>query len=615
MSENKDILDNKTSDEEVLRTNKSASDTYENPDASTSPKKLKPWMFITSGVILVLLVGFLCLPLTLPKDKIASNVWSGDINLGKLSISEAEALLDKSYTPESINFSVAFSHNGRTEKAVFSSKDIDYSIDPKETAMIAFNTGRSKNILKNSWDVLRSFFTKVDIGKAPKVNDEKLTKILYNLGAKVHGEGTDVQYIIEQDILTIIPATPGQSFELSVAKGEFLQSVRMGKYTNIPVTLKSNQEDKLDSEKVYQKLACEPVDAEYKIDGKNVTITDHKVGIKIDKAKLAALVDRVNNKNQGSIEITTVLPQKTREVLEKELFGTVLGTFTSDYSSSSQNRAFNVELAASKVNGVILVDGEEFSYNGVVGNANAKNGFKLATIFSGGQVTEGVGGGVCQISSTLYCAALRADLEIIERHNHSLPIAYVPGGQDATVSYGILDFRFKNNTGSPIKIVATHQNRKVTVSIIGSASAKKKVDVSSSKLSSVAPAVLETPDPTLPLGERKVTEKGKSGSVYMMYKRVYAPDGKLVSESSVRSVYKATPEKVLVGTGEAVTTDAPVINPENPDVTPPSETNEPDIKDTPDTPSETTPEDVDKPETPSPSEDDPEVSDTPIDIE
>lgn len=553
MDENKDFLDKSEGSE-------SNSDTYKK-DGST---KIKPWMVISLGTAILLLIVFLCLPLTLPRNIIASNVWAGDINLGKLSIPDATALIEQSYAGKTLDFSVTFTHNGKTEKSSFSSSDIDFSINPKETAQLAYNTGRSKNIFKNSWDVLRSLFTKVDVGIIPKCDDEKLSKILYDLGARVHGQGKDVEYIIDQEILTIIPSTPGQSFDLSVAKGEFFQNVKMCKYENIPVTLKSNQADKLDPEKVYAKLAKKPVNAEYKIDGKNIIITDHQVGIEIDKAKLSALVERVNNKNQGSIEITTVLPEKTRESLEKQLFGTTLGTFTSDYSSSSQNRAFNVELAASKVNGVILADGEEFSYNKVVGNANAANGFKLATIFSGGKVTEGVGGGVCQISSTLYCAALRADLEIIERHNHSLPIAYVPGGQDATVSYGILDFRFKNNTGSPIKIVATHANRKVTVSVIGSEAAKKKVDVTSTKLSSIAPAVVETPDPTLPLGERKVTEKGKSGSVYMMYKRVYNADGTLKSESSVKSVYKATPEAVLVGTGEAVTTDSPATEVEVP---------------------------------------------------
>ena len=608
MDEKKDIID--TAD-----TSEKTSDTYKR--AKKSKTKIKPWMIISSGAIVLLLAVFLCLPLTLPKDAIASNVWAGDINLGKLTVSEATDLIEKSYVSKPINFSVNFTHDGKTEKASFSSVDIDYSVNAAETAKSAYNMGRSKNIFKNSWDVLRSLFTKVDVGLAPQCNDEKLSKILYDLGATVHGSGKDVEYIIDQDILTIIPATPGQSSDLSIAKDEFLNSVRMGKYTDIPVTLKSNQEDKLDPEKVYQKLAKKPKDAEYKIDGSNITITDHEVGIEIDKAKLTALVERVNNNNQGSIEITTILPEKTKEMLEKQLFGTTLGTFTSDYSTSSQNRAFNVELAAKKVNGIILANGEEFSYNKVVGNANAANGFKLATVFSGGKVTEGVGGGVCQISSTLYCAALRADLEIIERHNHSLPISYVPGGQDATVSYGILDFRFKNNTGSPIKIVATHSGRKVTVSIIGSESAKKKVEVTSTKLSSVAPTVIETPDPTLPLGERKVTEKGKSGSVYMMNKRVYNADGTVKSESSVKSVYKATPETVLVGTGEAVVTDAPATDVEVPTTDMPTPDNtetepgEEPKNDTPSVPEEdiSTPEVSEQPKVESPADN------TPIDIE
>ena len=203
----------------------------------------------------------------------------------------------------------------------------------------------------------------------------------------------------------------------------------------------------------------------------------------------------------------------------------------------------------------------------------------MATVFSNGKVTEGIGGGVCQVSSTLYCAVLRADLEVIERHNHSLPIAYVPGGQDATVAYGALDFRFKNNTGAPIRIIATSSNRNLTVSIVGASSAKKKVEVTSQKVSSIAPTMTEVPDATLPAGTTKVISEGKSGSVYVAYKKVYDANGKLISESSTRSAYKATPGEIAVGTAvvpaePTITTPDTVIPNDTPneDVTPPEKT-------------------------------------------
>lgn len=557
-----------------------------------SSKKFKPFFVIIPAVFLALILGvFLSLPFFLPKDAIASNVWSGNINLSKLTLSRAEEVLADSYIPKKTDFSVCFTHDGKTETAAFSSEEIELTLNPEKTAEEAYNIGRSDNVFKNSWDVLRSFFTPIDIGMIPACNEEILSEIFYELGASIYGQSEDVKCVIENNTLTITPPTPGQSHDVSEAIDEFLSSVRIGIYKDIPITLKSNESDKLDADELYEKLSAEPKNAEYQISNNQVTITDHVVGVEIDKAKFRALVDQVNKGIEGSIEVVETLPEFTKEALQNSLFGTTLASFSSDYASSSANRAYNVELAANKINGIVLADGDEFSYNSIVGNANAANGFKMATVFSEGKVTEGVGGGVCQVSSTLYCAVLRADLNVTERHNHSLPIGYVPGGQDATVSYGSLDFKFKNNTGAPIKIVTSYTNRKLTVSILGNESAKKKVDVVSEKISTIQPTMTEVKDPSLPAGQTKVISKGKSGSVYMTYKRVYANDGTLISETKTKSTYRATPGEISVGTA-AVQTDTH------------SQTSTPASAQMPDSSSNT----IQTPETPQPTV--PEVSDT-----
>lgn len=512
---------------------------------------------VTSASAVVLLsAAFFCLPLTLTEGQIASNVYSGDTSLGGMSISAAAEALAKVTIPENIDFSVNFTHDEKTVEADFSSGDISFAVDSEKTAEEAYNFGRSGNIAKNSWDILCSLFSRRDIGLVPSFDEEALSEILYNLGAEVYGESTDMQCVVENNTLTITPPTPGQSHNVSEAIAEFVESVRSGVYTDIPVTLKDNENDKIDADELYEKLAAEPKNAEYVINGNEVTITEHVVGLRLDKAKLRALVEQVNDGITGSIEVEQLMPEVTTEQLRQSLFGTTLASFSSNYASSSANRAYNVELAASKINGIILADGAEFSYNAAVGNANAANGFKMATIFSNGKVTEGIGGGVCQISSTLYCAVLRSDLQVTERHNHSLPIGYVPGGQDATVSYGTLDFKFKNNTGAPIKIVTVCENRNVTVSIVGNAAAKKNVEVVSEKVATIAPTTTQVNDPTLPAGQTKVITAGKAGSVYMTYKRVYDASGALVSETKTKSSYKATPGETAVGT-KAVSASVP----------------------------------------------------------
>ena len=399
----------------------------------------------------------------------------------------------------------------------------------------------------------------------PSCNKELITPIFYELGAEVYGHSQDAEYRIENGILTIIPPTSGQSHNVDDAIKEFLSATGDGEYKNIKIHLHETKIEKLDVDEVYKKVVREPKNAEYKVEGNEVSVTEHVVGVEADKSQLAAILEKTNKGEIASMEITEIMPEQTTEALQAALFATTLASFTSNYSSSSANRAYNVELAAQKINGIVLADGDEFSYNKAVGNANAANGFKMATVFSNGKVVEGIGGGVCQVSSTLYCSVLRSDLFVTERHNHSLPIGYVPGGQDATVSYGSLDFRFKNNTGTPIKIVAQCSNRNVTISILGNASAKKNVEVTSQKISSIEAPMTKVNDPNLPSGTTKIIKKGSPGSVYITYKKVYDVNGAVASEKQIKSTYKASAGEMAVGTGVVNTApSAPASQPAQP---------------------------------------------------
>ena len=150
-----------------------------------------------------------------------------------------------------------------------------------------------------------------------------------------------------------------------------------------------------------------------------------------------------------------------------------------------------------KCNGVILLPGEVFDYNAVVGERTAEAGFQAATAYSNGESVLELGGGVCQTSSTLYCAALYANLEIVERTNHSYVSSYVPIGMDATVSWGGPEFKFKNNTDYRIKIVATYENNRQTFQILGTKVSDFTVEITTSTLSVISPTVREVPDATL----------------------------------------------------------------------------------------------------------------------
>ena len=145
----------------------------------------------------------------------------------------------------------------------------------------------------------------------------------------------------------------------------------------------------------------------------------------------------------------------------------VLGEYTTKFSTEPKSRNENISHAAKTLNGIVVEPGGVFSYNAAIGPTTKQNGYKRARIFVRGKKAYGYGGGVCQVSSTLYNAAAAADMEILERHNHSLPVEYVPKGKDAATSYGGIDLKFKNTRSYPVEIETKVTDNSVTVQIKG----------------------------------------------------------------------------------------------------------------------------------------------------
>lgn len=143
-----------------------------------------------------------------------------------------------------------------------------------------------------------------------------------------------------------------------------------------------------------------------------------------------------------------------------------LGEASTKIIDTGINRISNIELACSRVSGMEIIQGTEFSFNNTTGKKTAENGYKYAPVIIDGEKSYGIGGGVCQVSTTIYQAALNAGMKITEHHNHSEPVAYAPQGTDATVVFGVKDFRFINNSGSPVYIYVWVENDQVFAKII-----------------------------------------------------------------------------------------------------------------------------------------------------
>lgn len=250
-----------------------------------------------------------------------------------------------------------------------------------------------------------------------------------------------------------------------------------------------------------------------------------KKGITLDVAatKAALLKNGIESLRSGG-SATLVIREEMPRVTSADLgkMGTLLSSFTTDYSSSTSERRHNVELAASKINGTILAPGEEFSYNRIVGPREAKQGWQNALMFQDGEVVPGMGGGVCQVSSTLYNAVLQANLTVKERQNHSIKVHYVSPGRDATVVYGALDFRFVNSTPAPILLLSRIRHRELTLNIYGAKPATTdRVEIVS--------------------GPYRQNELG--GITVATYKFIHHADGKVTREYLHTDTYRAPEPK------------------------------------------------------------------------
>ena len=237
--------------------------------------------------------------------------------------------------------------------------------------------------------------------------------------------------------------------------------------------------------------------------------------------------------------------------------------------------------------------GETFSYNKALGKRSVENGYKEAAIYANGGVENGLGGGICQISSTLYNAVLESNLEIVERHNHSFITSYVEAGKDATVVYGALDFKFKNTRKYPIKITAGVSGGVATVNIYGiKEDVEYKVNVVASVTATIPCEVEKIEDSNIEEGKEVVITKGTNGCRSVTYKYVYSLDGKLVSKTQLSAdTYSTIKRKVKIGTKKVEEVSAPPVTPEPSPEPTPSETPQP--TEQPETPS--TPEPTDAP--------------------
>lgn len=362
-----------------------------------------------------------------------------------------------------------------------------------------------------------------------------------------------------------------------------------GKKSNLVVELNYNQDElKKQLETLAEEIDVDVKDASININGSSISVEEDNDGLKLNvEESVKNIVKELENSNykiQLSVEV--VEPSiKSEELNEVD---TLLGTYSTKFDSSVSGRTTNIKLATNRTSNVLLMPGDTFSYNEHTLRRTAANGYKDAPVIVQGVIQEGIGGGVCQVSSTLYNTVLYAGLEIVNVKNHSIPSSYVEKGRDAVVSDGSLDFIFKNNLKYPVYVKNYVSGNTITCQIYGSSKDKQSIQISTSVDGvSVAP-VKKVDDPTLLKGEEKQLEKGRDGYTVSTYRIYKDSDGNVIKKEKVATSYYPKKQGVIaVGTKEEVVvpeeqppvTEQPPT--EQPPVTEPPVTEQPPVTETP----------------------------------
>ncbi len=275
--------------------------------------------------------------------------------------------------------------------------------------------------------------------------------------------------------------------------------------------------------------------------GKSVVRTYEVAPMTLDSEAMAPLVLEVYKSAGTSIELPTMADEKTIPDEELDKIREVVSTFTTKFPASNVPRSANIKLAAETIDGHIMMPGETFSFNGFLGPRTTKKGYRIAGVYANGRHDFGVGGGICQVSTTLYNALVFSGLKIDKRQNHSMSVAYVPVGRDAAVSYPQPDLAFTNTFEFPIAIDAVYAKGTLTFNLLGIKDKTVEVSVERGPLQSWSRGVKYEHDPSLPYGKTRLIDRGGTAHKVTTY-RIFKQDGKVIKREVLAvSQYPGSP--------------------------------------------------------------------------
>ncbi len=525
----------------------------------------KKILIISATVLVVALVLLLGACGYNDPSKVAAGVQLNSVPVGGKTVEEVSAILDEQIAQSKI------------VQITIGEKQIDldlnsagFSFDKEQTIEQVMATG------KNSFfEALKIRFAKVNVTGVVTSDREMFITVMDAMLQTEELSDKLFDYTIKQNVAEITLKTGITCYDTEKLYEEIL-----AEYPNIKaqyfmdtVAVKAPT-----VEEIKKAINIDVVDARMEKENGKIVIIPHQVGLQIDEAVLAEKLASLEPVFQVPVKVLN--PAVYTDDLGDEAFPDRLSTYSTKYNEAEAARSTNVKLATKKVNGTVLNCGDVFSFNQVVGKRTYENGFRDAKIFLQDKVVDGTGGGICQVSSTIYPAVLLSDLKIVERRNHNFVVSYAKSGIDATVAYGSIDFKFQNNMKNPIKLKATAVNGTVTVEIWGTKENNNTVELSTETLGNTPRNVKYVYNAAVPAGEQRVIQGGYDGTKVRSYRIVKDANNNVIRTdnlgisnyvSLVRIIETSDPTLAAPENQEAATETAPAVTPE-PTVAPDGQT-------------------------------------------
>lgn len=514
-------------------------------------------LIITSIVILIFGI-FACI------NKLNSNVYKNVYilgqNIGGYSVPEIREILD-SKNNSSLYGKINVYQDTESIYTILES-DIELKLDVESTLNNIMNFGRSGNIFKDNFNILIANFKKVYIEPTYLYNEEKLDEIIKNIDLSIKDRLIESKYSIDEanKKLVITIGKSGNGINFDTEKEKILNEIKKNYNSNsiledkkiyLNIITKSNLD--LDAEEIYSKVKREPQDAYIDKTTTPAKSVSEVAGLNINLDLLKEELSDSSNKVEGKIieiPLEIIEPNIKLEDLDKELYKDKLAGYTTYFDASQYARSNNLKIALEYLNGKVVMPGEVFSYNDAIGDTTAAKGYMPAATFKGGTTVNEMGGGICQTTSTLYNVVLMANLEIVERHQHGLPVGYVQPSRDATVYSPYLDFKFKNTRSNPIKIVTSYSSSgNLNISLYGIKEQEEyEVELISQYLGTIPYTTRYIYDSSMNEGNQVVINRGVNGYTSQCFIQKKLNGVQVSYELLSKDTYNAQQQVIKVGT-------------------------------------------------------------------